>query len=1142
MEEIELHIIKNEIIKIGDKLIDSDDIFQLCKRVLKSRSNQCIDKILECIFYMPVKIGIYATMLGIISKGNEKLKLQIILKLNHNIEVFIKDNPLHCLLWFRCIIGLSCCHVFDFIYCLNLFKNMYELCIELYKEKKFVKGDNILYIFLSNFFYISKQIYDKNKEELDTILMNCFDLIEKRQQYIDNIDIDNNDISTVEYIYIYINSIIHSNNYNDRLYYLKNALYNYVQNNLKSVATHRFYQKEIFQNIFMKEEQSKGDSANLAKPFLEGEGTVIGIDLMDITNDMSKEVRDPGKGGSIVGGIKSSTHSSKKREISMQEAIEKCVNVHHFMNYECVESINSLQIKFITKHGNSKNIHDIWLMQEHVLHIIELYNNSVEFSSKILGIYVQLQSKLYNNILIECIINKLLSSFNKKNFYFYISLVHRLLLINKNLGSVIIRCIKFVLKQIGKLDNESFYLFMELCIYMLSYFSYENKLLKNKENFFKRKYNDMNIIVKAQEEKIKKFGGDTREKNMAELGENKRKRKRDELEGNNGTNDVGMVTEPETIKCGETKTDNVVGVKKNQVILRKNESTLNEMKTYDCRVPFCVELDIQYSSDESSQEEGREEKHDTVQEENSENAGKTENAENAENTNNAEKEKHDGDESDDGDCDDHDNSDGDDYGDGDDGEDGEHGEHNFDFAAFKEELEQMDMSENLKKFTNLMYNVKKKHCRKWVRNFYFKSYSLVYKKESENMIPKSVVNYCNNFRLSNDNSHENFREYLIFNAIVRYSIDEVDKIEDEHNDLHSRKGTDRDRTFNKEGDKSVGKNAEQNAGQNAGQNAEQSAEQNAEENVAKSVHKLNDAINALIQSLLNYLCEKWHLSRVPNFFENLSKNIHQLNDISSTNLDGSIFENFIFKNDFLPNSECWNSYSILVLFFKTLLFFDSSNVSSLKKVFKYHAVIFRNYKNSGILKSEDDNVTSILCTISVFVTLGSVLTFVCACLHVLTFASVDTAPNPVYAHFPPFADEYYVLRLLYESIDNLITKKECTDLEKSKLKRQQTKNENEELIKKLEDKKNELIQKIFHLTNKIVYMLGNKMMQLKNENKSYMSKELLKESLVFLRTYLEYIDIDQFLQLCQENNFASELLELATIFKYASLKKKNDEN
>ncbi|SBS84814.1 conserved Plasmodium protein, unknown function [Plasmodium ovale] len=1134
MEEIELHIIKNEIIKIGDKLIDSDDIFQLCKRVLKSRSNQCIDKILECIFYMPVKIGIYATMLGIISKGNEKLKLQIILKLNHNIEVFIKDNPLHCLLWFRCIIGLSCCHVFDFIYCLNLFKNMYELCIELYKEKKFVKGDNILYIFLSNFFYISKQIYDENKEELDTILMNCFDLIEKRQQYIDNIDIDNNDISTVEYIYIYINSIIHSNNYNDRLYFLKNALYNYVQNNLKSVATHRFYQKEIFQNIFRKEEQSKGDSANLAKSSLEGEDTVIGIDLMDITNDMPKEVGDPGKGDLIVGGIKSSTHSLKKREISMKEAIEKCVNVHHFMNYECVECINSLQIKFITKHGNSKNIHDIWLMQEHVLHIIELYNNSVEFSSKILGIYVQLQSKLYNNILIECIINKLLSSFNKKNFYFYISLVHRLLLINKNLGSVIIRCIKFVLKQIGKLDNESFYLFMELCIYMLSYFSYENKLLKNKENFFKRKYNDMNIIVKAQEEKINKLGGETREMNKVELGENKKKRKRDELDGNNGTNDLGVVTEPETTNCGETKPDSVVGVKKNQVILRKNESTLNEMKTYDCRVPFCVELDVQYSSDDSSQEEGREEKQDTVQEENSENARKTENAENAENVENVEKEekeekeKHDGDDSDDGDCDDHDNSDGDDYGDGDDGEDGEHGEHNFDFAAFKEELEQMDMSENLKKFTNLMYNVKKKHCRKWVRNFYFKSYSLVYKKESENMIPKSVVNYCNNFRLSNDNSHENFREYLIFNAIVRYSIDEVDKIENEHNDLHSRKGSDHDRTFNQEGDKSVEKNAEQNA----------------EENVTKSVHKLNDAINALIQSLLNYLCEKWHLSRVPNFFENLSKNIHQLNDISSTNLDGSIFDNFIFKNDFLPNSECWNSYSILVLFFKTLIFFDSSNVSSLKKVFKYHAVIFRNYKNSGFLKSEDDKYqfdvemvnivyshfnNSVLLNVVINILVENEIIDEVAVIHFIFHKLEDSN-----------LDEYYVLRLLYESIDNLITRKECTDLEKSKLKRQQTKNENEELIKKLEDKKNELIQKIFNLTNKIVFMLGNKMMQLKNENKSYMSKELLKETLVFLRTYLEYIDIDQFLQLCQENNFASELLELATIFKYASLKKKND--
>ncbi|EUD64799.1 hypothetical protein C922_04835 [Plasmodium inui San Antonio 1] len=1104
MEEIELHIIKNEIIKIGDKLIDSDDIFHLCKRIQRSRITQCIEAILECIFYMPVKIGIYATILGIITKDDEKLKLHLFLKLNHNIEVFIKKNFLHCLLWIRCIIALSCCHVFPFSQCLNLFKNLYQLCIELYKEKEFIKGDNILYLFLSNFFYISKQIYDENKEDLDNMLTICFDLIEKRQEHIDNIDLDNNDVATIEYIYIYINSVIHSDSFYDRLFYLKSALYNYVQNNLKSVATHRFYQKEIFQDIFLKKEgledglSGEEQESDIHRVVLleNGDHAVDGgvCDGMNggvdhaSQNDVSNSSKDTSVGASL--------QNYKKKEITLPMAIEKCTNAEFFANYECVQSIFSLQIKFQTKHADSKNMHDVWLMQEHILHIIQLYNNSVEFSSKILGLYVQLQSKLYNNVLIECIINKLLSSFNRKNYYFYISLVHRLLLINKNLGSVIIRCIKFVLKQIGNLDNESFYLFMELCLYMLSYFSYENKVLKSKENFFKRKYNDLNKILKVQKENLQKMGlekgGETQQRE--ESDQNKKKRKRDEGDPS------GQLNEKPNEQPNEQQNENpneqpneqlnelpnehphsgddhhgtATGTKRTPVILKKNESTLNAMKNMDCKMPFCIEGDVKYSSDEEEADRGNED---------SDKAQKDER-------------------------DEHDEEESDDEEDAPKNEQTDGNKHSFDAESFKEELENLDMGNNLKKFTNLMYSVKKKYFRKWTRNFYFKSCSLIYKNELENLIPKSVITYCNSFKCDVDREHETFHEYSIFNSILKYSIDEINNIEDQFYDMS------REEDYNKD------------------------VEQ-------KALDKFKDSINLFIQTFFNYLNEKTCLNKVPHYFDNVEKSIEQLDNLSSTNLDGTFFNSYIFPSDFTESAECWNSYSILILFFKALIFFDSSNVSSLKKTFKNHAVIFSNYKNSGVLTSEEKTLQfeiELLSIVYAYFNNSILLNTVVAILLENEIVQELSVMHFIFAKLEDSSlDEYYVLRLIYESIDNLIIRKECMDVEKSKLKRKQTKNENEMLIKELEDKKNELIQKVFLLTNKTIFMLSEKMIKLKNENNTCMSKELLKESLVFLRTYADYVDADQFLQMCQENSFASELTELATIFKYASLKKKNIE-
>ncbi|CAD2096367.1 conserved Plasmodium protein, unknown function [Plasmodium vinckei lentum] len=1049
MEEIELHIIKNEIIKIGDKEIDSDDIFELSKRILKSRTNQCIDTLLECIFYMPVKIGIYATILGIITKGNDKLKLQLILKLNHNISVFVKSNSYHCLLWFRCIIGLSCCGVFDFSHCIKLFKDLYALCVELYNENKYIKADNILYLFLSNFFYISKQIYDENKAELDNILSICFDLIDKRQTCIDNIDIDNNDLTTIEYIYIYINSVKHSDNFNDRLFYLKEALHHYIENNLRSVATHRFYQKEIFQNVFLKDQNEQ--------------------------NTLSE---------------------NQNNQAELETGIENCISIQHFINYDCIDCIASLQIKFITKYSDDKNIHDIWLMQEHIIYIIELYKNSVEFSSKILGIYVQLQSKLYNNVLVECIINKLLSSFNNKNYYFYISLMHRLLLINKNLGSVLIRCIKFVLRQIGELDNESFYLFMELCLYVLSSFAYEHKILKSKENFFKRRYNDMNKILKAKEENQNEenklegnddnTGGiDNDDTKKEEVGLNassnnkaKRKRKIDELE----INDINLNSESE--KEGKMEGDNILQnemkQKRNPVILKKNEITLNRTKSYENKIPYCIELDLKCSSDESSDGEG----------ENGEEKKK--------NKNNDEENIYD--EYDE--CDEENNEDD---------NQNDNNNHPFNFDSFKEEVEKLDAGENFKKITKLMYSVKKKYRRKWIRNFYFKSYSLIYKKECDNLVPKAIIDYCNSFKLTSDNTYENFNEYFIFNSVIKYCIEEIDNIEDKEYDMDN----DID-GFN---------------------NAD-----NYNKSKYDSINKLKDTINALIQSFINYINTKNYLCNVPSFFKGLSKNINFLNDISSTNLDGQFFDNYIFKEDFLNNSNCWDSYSILILFLKSLMFFDSSNVSSLKKVFKNHAVIFLSYKNSGIFKTEDEQIQFEVELLNIVYTYFNNSALLNVIVNILIENKIVKEMSVLYFIFHKLddsnLDEYYIVQLLYEGVNNLIIKRENNENERNKLRRRKTENENENLINELEGEKNEIVNKIFHLTNQTIIMISEKMMALKNNNNSYMSKELLKESLVFLRTYIEYIDIDQFLQQCHEKGFASEQQELATIFKYASLKMK----
>ncbi|SCM24167.1 conserved Plasmodium protein, unknown function [Plasmodium chabaudi chabaudi] len=1044
MEEIELYIIKNEIIKIGDKEIDSDDIFELSKRILKSRTNQCIDTLLECIFYMPVKIGIYATILGIITKGNDKLKLQLILKLNHNISVFVKSNSYHCLLWFRCIIGLSCCGVFDFSHCIKLFKDLYALCVELYNENKYIKADNILYLFLSNFFYISKQIYDENKAELDNILSICFDLIDKRQACIDNIDIDNNDLTTIEYIYIYINSVKHSDNFNDRLFYLKEALHHYIENNLRSVATHRFYQKEIFQNVFLKDQNDQ--------------------------NMLSE---------------------NQNNRAELETGIENCISIQHFINYDCIDCIASLQIKFITKYSDDKNIHDIWLMQEHIIYIIELYKNSVEFSSKILGIYVQLQSKLYNNVLVECIINKLLSSFNNKNYYFYISLMHRLLLINKNLGSVIIRCIKFVLSQIGELDNESFYLFMELCLYILSSFAYEHKILKSKENFFKRRYNDMNKILKAkgenQNEENQLEGNDDNTEginnddikneegglNASSNNKTKRKRKIDELE----VNDINLNSESENE--GKMEDDNILQnemkQKRNPVILKKNEITLNRTKSYDNKIPYCIELDLKCSSDESS--DGEETK---------------------KNKNNDEENIYD------------ENDEYDEENNEDDNQN-DNNNHPFNFESFKEEIEKLDAGENFKKITKLMYSVKKKYRRKWVRNFYFKSHSLIYKKECDNLVPKTIIDYCNSFKLTSDNTYENFNEYFIFNSIIKYCIEEIDNIEDKEYDMDN--------------DVDGFNNAD-----------------NYNKSKYDSINKLKDTINALIQSFINYINTKNYLCNVPNFFKGLSKNINFLKDISSANLDGQFFDNYIFKEDFLNNSNCWDSYSILILFLKSLMFFDSSNVSSLKKAFKNHAVIFLSYKNSGIFKTEDEQMqfeVELLYIVYTYFNNSALLNVI---VNILIENKIVKEMSVLYFIFHKLdgsnLDEYYIVQLLYEGVNNLIIKKENNENERNKLRRRKTESENENLINELEGEKNEIVNKIFHLTNQTIIMISEKMMKLKNDNNSYMSKELLKESLVFLRTYIEYIDIDQFLQQCHEKGFASEQQELATIFKYASLKMK----
>ncbi|VWU49302.1 conserved protein, unknown function [Hepatocystis sp. ex Piliocolobus tephrosceles] len=1180
MEEIELYITKNEIITIGDKLIDSEDIFQLSNKIKNTKVYQCIDTILECIFHMPVKIGIYATILGIITKNNEKLKTQLISKLNHNIEVFVKKNFLQCLLWCRCIIGLGCCGVYDFDYCLDFLKKLLELSIETYNENQFVKADNILYILLSNFFYISKQKYDSNKNELDLLLNSSFELIEKRQRCIDNIDLESDDISIIEYIYIYINGVIHSNNFYDRLFYLKDALKCYLDNNLKSVATHRFYQKEIFQNIFLKKQKEDINDSKSYEKDDDKKNILInntnGINnekndndddeiLLDDIHDVIEEI-----GGSVEKKKENITEDSlkgiPKKELAVMDCIKECLNVKHFLKYDCEEFISSLQIIFHTKYANSNNIHDIWLIQEHILHIIELYKDSSEFCSKVLGVYVQLQSKMYNNVLIEVIINKLLASFNDSNYYFYISLIHRLLLINKNLGSVVIRCVKFIInKNLDLLDNESFYLFMELCLYLLSHFLFENKLARNKEIFFKRKYNDMNKILQVKNDNVnqsnqsninieqnKEFGNTFTSNDLKGVssgigsgissgissGINSGINSVIDSGINSGIDNVMsenlLLDKQMAVIIGENdniKNENLGSVKKN-VILTKNESTLNKMKSHELKVPYCLDIDIKYSSDEEDIDDEKKEEERKKEEVNLESKINR-------NTNDGygedEDVDYDDEEGDERNDINHHNNDSDNL------YDEENNEYsNFDCSIFIEELQKMNMTKNLKRFTSLMYNVKKKHHRKWVKNFYFKSFSLVYKNDTNDLIPKSVIDYCNSFICVKDKSHEQLYEYMIFQIILKYTLNEVNDMEDKYIDMSNSKKKNYD---NYSSNKRTNFTIDTVNNNNVLYNSNSSDNMNNE----NAINEFKTVINELIENFLQYLDTKMYLNKIPMFFNNLSQNVYLLKEYNNNRninkLNVFFFDSYIYPNDFLIKSEKWDSHNILILLFKAMIFFGESNVSDLEKIFKTHAVIFHNYKNSSYNMRSDDAKkefdidliktvynyfnNSILFNVIVNILLKNKIMDEFSVISYIFDIMSDSS-----------LDECYVQKLIYEIVKNLITEKDQNDLKKNNLKRKQTKNENEQLIKELDDKNQELNNKIFHLTNETIMMFSKKMMQLKNESNSYMSKEMLKELLVYMRTFGKYIDIDNFMQSCQDYSFASELMELGTVFKYASLKKK----
>lgn len=120
---------------------------------------------------------------------------------------------------------------------------------------------------------------------------------------------------------------------------------------MKSVATHRFYQKEIFQEIFLKKNSELDDHVwnieSITTNILER--NKLSDQNNEDNHDVNNNNEDP-SGGNL-----------KTNLISLPSIIEKCININHFVNYECVEYISSLQIDFRKKKKKAyKNMHDIW--------------------------------------------------------------------------------------------------------------------------------------------------------------------------------------------------------------------------------------------------------------------------------------------------------------------------------------------------------------------------------------------------------------------------------------------------------------------------------------------------------------------------------------------------------------------------------------------------------------------------------------------------------------------------------------------------------------------------------------------------------------------------------------------------------------
>lgn len=183
------------------------------------------------------------------------------------------------------------------------------------------------------------------------------------------------------------------------------------------------------------------------------------------------------------------------------------------------------------------------------------------------------------------------------------------------------------------------------------------------------------------------------------------------------------------------------------------------------------------------------------------------------------------------------------------------------------------------------------------------------------MIPRCIINYCNNFKCVIDTKHDEFHEYLIFNSMIKYTYDEINNIQDRSLLLKKNENHTKD----------------------------------------DAIKKFNDSMNILIQGFMNFLNGKCFLNNVPLFFANLSQNIMNIiSNISNNHLDGNMFNSYVFENDFLKDSISWNSYDLFILFFKSLILFDSSNVSSLKQAFKNHSIILLNYKDAQNFSSDDD--------------------------------------------------------------------------------------------------------------------------------------------------------------------------------------------